>query len=140
MWVKANMEIPSLRPFGIGPWLSVPSQHGFLYQDSPSFSTSLMDICRLQKIKKILGIGSLPWILRGRGAELGCWVAVGSSLQTGGTGIKLGVLQSGELWFPEIFSTPKCPLMPGEYWSSSIQRFLAYPPEAHPEIKLPSTR
>jgi len=30
--------------------------------------------------------------------------------------------------------------MLGEYWSSSTQPFLACPLEAHPELKLPSTR
>ena len=40
----------------------------------------------------------------------------------------------------KFFWSLKCPLMLGEYWSSSTQPFLACPLEAHPELKLPSTR
>ena len=40
----------------------------------------------------------------------------------------------------KFFWSLKCPLMLGQYLSSSTQPFLACPPEAHPEIKLSSTR
>ena len=40
----------------------------------------------------------------------------------------------------KFFWSLKYPLMLREYWSSASQPFLACPPEAHPELKLSSTR
>lgn len=74
------------------------------------------------------------------GAKLGCWVAIVSGLQRGGTGIKLGVLQSGELWFPEAFLYFK---MSPNAWRTLVKTYpalLACPAEAHSEIKLPISR
>ena len=76
------------------------------------------------KINTILRIGSLLWILRGQGAELGCWVAVGSSSQRDGTGIKLGSLQSAEQWFPEVFLIPK---MSPYAWRILVELYSALP-------------